>query len=109
MAPTPGGYSGGVETASRAEPDGLIDEALRHLDRGVTEFRRYMASPDGRELRRRVAQVAIIGAPLLFRLKFIRVHPVGRLIGLVGGAALLVKLAEAIRDWEPQLDLDLTD
>jgi hypothetical protein len=56
-----------------------------------------------------LAQVAIIGAPLLFRLKFIRNHPVGRLIGVVGGAALVVKLAEALRDWEPQLDLDLTD
>ena len=97
-----GGMGGGG-----GKPDGLIDEALRQLDRGVTEFRRYMASPEGRELRRRVAQVAIIAAPLLFRFKFIRLNPVGRLIGLVGGAALLVKLAEALRDWEPQIDLDL--
>jgi hypothetical protein len=96
-----GGYSGAVETASRPVPEGLIDEALRRLDRGVTEFRRYLASPEGRKVRRRVAQAAIIGAPLLFRLKFIRAHPVGRLIGLVGGAALVVKMAEALRDWEP--------
>jgi hypothetical protein len=26
---------------------------------------------------------------------------VGRLLGVVGGAALLIKLAEALRDWEP--------
>jgi len=85
----------------RPEPEGLLDELLRKLDEGVTEFRRYMATPEGRELRRRVAQVAILAAPLLFRLKFVRTNPVGRLIGLVGGAALVVKLAEALRDWEP--------
>ena len=90
-----------VTTASRARPEGLIDEALAALDRGVTEFRRYLATPEGRQLRKRVAQVAIIGAPLLFRLKFVRNHPLGRLLGVVGGAALVVKLAEALRDWEP--------
>jgi hypothetical protein len=94
-----------MTTASRAQAQDLVDEVLASLDRGVTEVRRYMASPEGRALRRRIAQVAIIGAPLLFRLKFIRNHPVGRLLGVVGGAALLVKLAEALRDWEPVEDL----
>jgi hypothetical protein len=28
--------------------------------------------------------------------------PVGRLVQVAGGAALLVKVAEAIRDWEPE-------
>jgi hypothetical protein len=96
-----------VRTSTRERPDGLIDEALRMLDEGVTDVRRYLASPEGRELRRRVAQVAILAAPLLFRLKFIRNHPVGRILGLVGGAALVVKLAEALRDWEPDEALDL--
>jgi hypothetical protein len=91
----------------RPEPGGLLDEALRMLDEGVTDLRRYMASPEGRELRRRLAQVAIVAAPLLFRLKFVRNHPVGRLLGLVGGAAIVVKLAEALRDWEPEDELDL--
>jgi hypothetical protein len=95
------GYSGAMGTASRAAPEGLIDEALAYLDRGVTDFRRYMATPEGRALRRRVAQAAIFAAPFLFRLKFVRNHPVGRVLGIVGGAALVVKLAEAIRDWEP--------
>jgi hypothetical protein len=90
-----------MTTAGPAQPGSLIDEALASLDRGVTEIRRYLATPEGRALRRRIAQVAIIGAPLLFRLKFIRNHPVGRLLGVVGGAALVVKLAEALRDWEP--------
>jgi hypothetical protein len=89
----------------RAEPAGLLDEIEAWLDRGVQEFRAYMASPEGQQLRRRVAQVLIIGAPFLFRMKFIRKNPVGRVIGLVGGAALVVKLAEALRDWEPLEEL----
>jgi hypothetical protein len=85
----------------RTEPAGLLDEVQMWLDRGIREFRSYLASPEGRALRRRMAQVLIIGAPLLFRSKFIRRNPVGRLLGVVGGAALVVKLAEALRDWEP--------
>lgn len=85
----------------RTESAGLLDEIEAQVDRGIREFRAYMASPQGKELRRRVAQGLILGAPLLFRMKFIRKNPVGRVIGLVGGAALVVKLAEALRDWEP--------
>ena len=90
-----------VSRTVRTEPAGLLDEAEAALDRGIREFRAYMASPEGKALRRRVAQVLILGAPLLFRLKFIRRNPVGRVLGVVGGAALVVKLAEALRDWEP--------
>jgi hypothetical protein len=90
--------TGGI---SRAAPGSLIDEALVKLDEGVTEFRRWMASPEGRAVRRRVAQVLIVAAPLLFRMKFVRGSPVGRVLGLVGGAAVVIKLAEALRDWEP--------
>jgi hypothetical protein len=89
----------------RTETVGLLDEIEAWLDRGVHEFRAYMASPEGRQVRRRVAQVLIIGAPFLFRMNFIRRNPVGRVIGLVGGAALVVKLAEALRDWEPLEEL----
>jgi 4-amino-4-deoxy-L-arabinose transferase-like glycosyltransferase len=89
----------------RTEPAGLLDEIEAWIDREAREFRAYMASPEGRQLRRRVAQALIIGAPFLFRMGFVRRHPVGRILGLVGGAALLVKLAEALRDWEPLEEL----
>jgi hypothetical protein len=52
-----------------------------------------------------VAQALIISAPFLFRLKFFTRTWPGRVLGLVGGAALVVKLAEAMRDWEPLEDL----
>jgi hypothetical protein len=94
-----------VARTVRSEPQGLIDELEAALGRGVRELRAYMASPEGRAVRKRLAQVLIIGAPILFRTKFIRRHPVGRVLGLVGGAALVVKLAEALRDWEPLEEL----
>jgi hypothetical protein len=94
-----------TDRVARGAPESLVDEALAKLDQGVTEMRRWMASPEGREIRHRVAQVLIVGAPFLFRLKFIRSTPVGRVLGVVGGAALIIKLAEALRDWEPLEEL----
>jgi hypothetical protein len=97
------------EKTHKAVPVGMVDELLAQLDQGVTEFRRYMASPEGREMRRRAAQFLIIASPLVFRLKFFRSTPLGRVLGVVGGAALVVKLAEALRDWEPDIDLNPFD
>jgi hypothetical protein len=90
-----------VRRTAPAEQTGLLDEIGGWVDREIREIRAYLASPEGQHLRRRVAQVLIIGAPILFRAKFVRRNPVGRVLGVVGGAALVVKLAEALRDWEP--------
>jgi hypothetical protein len=91
---------------SDERPD-LFEELGRRLERGIEDVRAYLASPEGQELRRRIAQVAVIAAPLLFRMRFFRASPIGRVLGLVGGAALLVKLAEALRDWEPAVAIEL--
>ncbi len=61
----------------------------------------WLATPAGRRFRKRAARVILVGTPLLFRHRFFRSTWPGRIIELTGGAALLVKLAEAIRDWEP--------
>jgi hypothetical protein len=82
---------------------GLLDDVSAMIDRGVHQFKAYMASDEGRELRRRLAQFAILGAPLILRMRFFRTTLIGRLLAVAGGAALVVKLAEALRDWEPQL------
>ena len=42
----------------------------------------------------------IVTAPLLFRIPGLRRYPLIRALELVGGAALLIKAAEAIRDWD---------
>ena len=83
----------------------MVDELIRRAEQGAREFRAYMASPEGQQLRKRAAQVLILSAPFLFRSKFFRSTPVGRALGLIGGAAIVVKLAEALRDWEPIEDL----
>lgn len=60
-----------------------------------------LSSPSGRQARAMLAAGVIVAAPLVMRLPGVRRHPVGRLIALAGGAAILVRAAEAIRDWEP--------
>jgi hypothetical protein len=91
----------GVQGAS--DVSGMVDELQRRARRGVDEVRAYLASPEGQRLRRRTAQVLILAAPLLARSKFITRHPLGKAIGLLGGAAIIIKLAEALRDWEPEI------
>jgi hypothetical protein len=66
----------------------------------IAEIERFLVSPAGRRLRRMVAMGLIVSAPVLMNLPFMRITRLGRLIGLAGGAALVIKLAEAIRDWE---------
>ena len=67
----------------------------------VREVEDFLDSPGGRRLRRLLAGAAIVGAPLLFRLPVLKRYPLLRALELAGGAALLVKFAEALRDWEP--------
>ena len=73
------------------------------IGQGVDTARVFLASPNGRRARAALAGAVILAAPLVMRLPAVRAHPVGRLIALAGGAAVLVKAAEAIRDWEPEL------
>ena len=80
-------------------------DGLRRLgDRvevAVDDVAEFLDSPAGRRLRRLIAGAAIVGAPLLFRLPLLKRSPLLRALELAGGAALLVKFAEALRDWEP--------
>jgi hypothetical protein len=82
-----------------------VERGLRSVgDRvevAVQEVEDFLDSPAGRRLRRLVAGAAIVGAPLLFRLPLLKRYPLLRALEVLGGAALLVKFAEALRDWEP--------
>lgn len=63
--------------------------------------RAYLASEQGRALRRTVATAVIVGAPILSELPVIRRSPLARLARTAALGALLVKGAEWLRDWEP--------
>ena len=67
----------------------------------VDEIEEFLASDAGRRLRRIVATGVVVTVPLLFRIPGLRRYPLLRWLEVVGGAALLIKLAEALRDWEP--------
>ncbi len=71
------------------------------LDDGLNELQRWLATPQGRFLRSLAARLLLVSVPLIVRHPFFKT-PVGRLVELAGGAAILVKLAELLRDWEPQ-------
>lgn len=71
------------------------------LDRGIDEARVWLATPAGRQVRAIAARMLIVSAPLVLRHPFFKT-PIGRLVELAGGAALLVKVAELVRDWDPE-------
>ncbi len=60
----------------------------------------FLDSPAGKRLRRRVATGLIVSAPIVMRVPGLRRTAVGRAIEVAGGATIVVKLAELIRDWE---------
>lgn len=61
----------------------------------------FLASPAGERFRRRAAWFLIVALPFVFRVPRLRRHWAIRLLELAGGAAVLTRLGEAIRDWQP--------
>ena len=74
------------------------------IDTNVEELLDFLESPTGRRLRKRLAAGLILSVPLVARIPGIRRTAIGRLVELAGGTALVVKLAELIRDWERSHD-----
>ena len=60
----------------------------------------FLDSPAGRRLRRVLAGAVIVSVPLVMRIPGLKRSPLGRLVTLTGGSAILIGIAEAIRDWE---------
>ena len=82
---------------------GEMGETVRaDLERAVSDALTYLASPRGKELRSRLSMGLIAVAPAIARAPGLRRNPLFRLLGVAGAATVLVKLAEAIRDWEPR-------
>ena len=60
----------------------------------------FLESQSGRRARATLATGLIVSVPLVMRVPGLRRSAIGRAIEVVGGATLVVKLAELIRDWE---------
>ena len=80
--------------------DILANSIEGFIARTPEELLEFLDSPAGRRLRRIVGTGLILSIPLVMRLPWLRASPIGKLIEITGGAALLIKLAEVIRDWE---------
>jgi hypothetical protein len=78
----------------------MLREAADRLNTTADELLEFLDSPGGRRLRRIVATGLILSVPLIMRIPGLKRTPLGRLVELAGGATLIVKLAEVIRDWE---------
>lgn len=77
-----------------------LNELAERANVSFDELLTFLDSPAGRRLRRMVAGGLIVSMPLLTRIPGLRRSPLARVIELVGGTALVIRLAEAIRDWE---------
>jgi hypothetical protein len=85
---------------TRAEILDLEREAAARLSAGIEEARAWLDSPRGRRFRSLAASGLVLLAPAIARHPFFKT-PLGRVLELAGGAALLTKVADAIRDWQP--------
>jgi hypothetical protein len=80
--------------------DTYITQIADRFQTTTDEVLSFLESPAGKRLRRTLATGLIVSVPLIMRIPGLRKTFVGRAVEMVGGAALVIKLAELIRDWE---------
>lgn len=79
-----------------------VDSVFEAASDAAETVRSFLASERGQRVRHQVATALIVAAPVLSELPVIRRHPVARLLRTAGVAALVIRGAEWLRDWEPQ-------
>jgi hypothetical protein len=77
-----------------------LQEMADRVGASVDELLAFLDSPTGKRLRNHLATGLIVSVPLVMRVPWLKRTPIGKLIEVGGGAALVMKLAELIRDWE---------
>jgi hypothetical protein len=80
---------------------GVLDSVFESAADLAAAGRTYLASEEGKRLRENVSKIVIVGAPLISQLPMVRRTPLARLLRTAAFAALIVKAAEWVRDWEP--------
>ncbi|MFN2589404.1 MAG: hypothetical protein ABR518_01370 [Actinomycetota bacterium] len=88
--------AGVADTISRA-----VEDALDAAGELAESAKAYLATEEGRELRRKLAAAIIVGVPLVSELPLVRRSPVGRLLRTAALGAIVIKGAEWLRDWDP--------
>jgi hypothetical protein len=96
-----------VRTATKDELRDLVTQLESAIDQGVDEARVWLASEQGRRYRAIAARLLILAAPLIVRHPIFKT-PLGRMVQIAGGATLIIKVAELLRDWEPTVPATLT-
>ncbi|MEX1264446.1 MAG: hypothetical protein WEE66_11035 [Actinomycetota bacterium] len=81
-------------------PQERIQNLVEQADVAADELLEFLDSPTGRRLRNVLAGAVIVSVPLIMRIPGLKRSPLGRLVALTGGSAILLGIAEAIRDWE---------
>jgi hypothetical protein len=81
--------------------EGVAANVRDDVQRVVNDALTYLASQRGKDLRNKLSMGVIAVAPVIARSPIVRRHPVLRFLGVAGLATVLVKVAEAVRDWEP--------
>lgn len=83
-----------------------LSEARELAGKAVDEAKSFLASENGRKIRHQVANGLMIAAPIVFMTPVVRRTRLAKLVELGGGAAMLSRVAEMIRDWEPNGEAD---
>ncbi len=78
----------------------MMQSTRERVTLAADDVRAFLSSPAGVRFRRGLAVGVIVAAPLVFRIPGLRRYPLFRAIEAIGGVALIVKAAEAIRDWD---------
>jgi hypothetical protein len=88
-----------------AKGSSTLDTVLEKAADATDAARAFLASDRGRRLRGQIATLVIVGAPLISELPMVRRSPVARVLRTAAIGTLLIKGAEWLRDWEPQLQI----
>jgi hypothetical protein len=80
-----------------------LDAAAQLARDEVESLRRWLASPAGKRTRELLAAGVVAASPVIMNHPALRASRIVRLFGIAGAGALLVKLAESIKDWEPSV------
>jgi hypothetical protein len=87
----------------RSMASNTLDTVFEKAADATDAARAFLVSERGRRLRGQIATLVIVGAPLISELPVVRRSPVARVLRTAAIGTLLIKGAEWLRDWEPQL------